>query len=214
MIELYGYWRSTAAYRVRIALNLLNIEYQSISVHLVKDGGEQHQPMYDALNPAHLVPALVDGDLELTQSLAIIEYLDERYGQYTLVPQDVADKAMVRSMSQDIACDIHPINNLRVVQHLADMASFDAHDKVNWMRHWMKKGFDSLERRVGDFNQPFCFGEQPSMADICLVAQLYNARRFELDLSPYPKLIDIEQRCLAIEAFTTAAPEQQHDANT
>jgi len=214
MIKLYGYWRSTAAYRVRIALNLLGIDFESISVHLVNQGGEQHHDTYDALNPAHLVPTLIDGEVTLNQSLAIIEYLDEQYGSATLLPSDSAQRAIVRGMSQDIACDIHPLNNLRVVQHLGDVAAFEPSHKTAWMRHWMSVGFSALERRVSANKGDFCSGSSVSMADICLVAQLYNARRFELDLNNYPTLVAIEQRCLALQAFKDATPEAQPDANT
>jgi len=214
MISLYGYWRSTAAYRVRIALNLLAIEYHSISVHLVKGGGEQHQPAYDAINPNHLVPTLIDGQVELNQSLAIIEYLDERYNQGTLIPQDIAQRAMVRGLSQDIACDIHPLNNLRVVSHLGNIASFEPTDKTAWMNHWMSVGFEALERRLLTSSGTFCVGDSVSMADICLVAQLYNAKRFGLPLSTFPTINRIEQHCLTLNAFKLASPEAQPDAQT
>ncbi len=212
MIKLYGYWRSTAAYRVRIALNLLNIDYQSISVHLVKDGGEQHHKAYDELNPSHLVPTLVDGDIELSQSLAIIEYLDECYGQHQLLPQEIAQRAKVRALSQDIACDIHPINNLRVVQHLGEVASFAQEDKTRWMIHWMEVGFAAIERKLALTSDSFCFGDQVTLADICLVAQVYNARRFGVAMAPYPTICAIETNCLALDAFSRAAPETQDDA--
>lgn len=214
MIKLYGYWRSTAAYRVRIALNLLGLEYQSISVHLVKDGGEQHQQSYDAINPSHLVPTLIDGSVELSQSLAIMEYLDECYGKQTLVPKEPAVRALARSISQDIACDIHPINNLRVVQHLGEVASFAQDDKARWMKHWMTVGFTAIERKLAASSQSFCIGSKVTIADICLVAQIYNARRFGVSMTPYPTIVAIEKNCLALEAFKLAAPELQDDANT
>jgi len=212
-MKLYGYWRSTAAYRVRIALNLLGIQYQSISVHLVKGGGEQHLPSYEELNPSHLVPTLVDGDLVLSQSLAIIEYLDECYGNNSLLPSNPAQKAQARALAQDIACDVHPLNNLRVMQHLGKSAQFDDEDKAQWMAHWMTEGFSALEQRLKHSMDPFCVGKVPSIADICLIAQLYNARRFNVSLDNFEKLVEIEKNCLVLTAFKLAHPSVQPDAS-
>jgi len=212
-MRLYGYWRSTAAYRVRIALNVLKLNYESVSVHLVKDGGEQHHTSYDKINPNHLVPTLIDGDIELNQSLAIIEYLDECYGVGTLVPADLKQRALVRAISQDIACDIHPINNLRVVSHLGAIASFEPADKAIWMDHWMSVGFTALERRLIKTSGLFCVGDMLTMADICLVAQLYNANRFGVSLEAFPVIKRIEQHCLSLEVFQRASPQVQPDAN-
>jgi len=211
-MKLYGYWRSTAAYRVRIALNLLGINYQPISVHLVNDGGEQHHKDYVALNPSHLVPTLVDGEVTLSQSLAIIEYLDERYGDGCLMPKDSVLRAHVRAMAQDIACDIHPLNNLRVIKHLGEVALFKDQDKSQWMSHWMMVGFNAIELRLAGHENDFCFGDTPSLADICLVAQLYNARRFNVPLDAFERIRQIEKNCLALEAFKLAHPDQQPDA--
>jgi len=212
-MKLYGYWRSTAAYRVRIALNLLELSYESISVHLVKDGGEQHHQDYMTLNPSQLVPTLVDGEVTLSQSMAIIEYLDQRYGESKLLPNDCVLRAHVRAMAQDIACDIHPLNNLRVVKHLGEVALFNDQDKAQWMAHWMISGFNGIEQRLGQHQHDFCFGDSPSMADICLVAQVYNARRFNVPLEAFERIRQIEKNCLALDAFKCAQPEQQQDVN-
>jgi len=198
---------------VRIALNMLGIEYQALSVHLVKDGGEQHHEAYDTINPTHLVPTLIDGAVELSQSLAIIEYLDERYGENTLLPTDAVERAIARGLSQDIACDIHPINNLRVVQHLADVASFEQTAKAAWMVHWIELGFTAIERKLALTSGDFCVGDRLSIADICLVAQVYNAKRFGISLEPFPAINKIDSHCLSLDAFRLAAPEQQADAN-
>ncbi len=213
MITLHGYWRSSAAYRVRIALNLLQLEHQHQSVHLVKDGGQQHQAQYSELNASHLVPTLVDGDVVLGQSMAIIEYLDESYGEHLLLPKEAMARAHVRSMAQDISCDVHPINNLRVMQHLSTIGDFSSDDKSAWMCHWMDVGFKALEIKLADSAGDFCFGDKPSLADICLIPQLYNAHRFGLSLVRFPIISRIERNCLALEAFKLAIPENQADAS-
>ncbi|WP_348984588.1 maleylacetoacetate isomerase [Aliiroseovarius sp. S2029] len=211
-MTLYGYWRSTAAYRVRIALNLKGISVTHVSVHLVKDGGQQHTPAYVAKNPTHLVPSLgLEDGTVLTQSLAIIDYLEAVQPDPALLPSDPVARAKVLAAAHVVAMDIHPVNNLRVVSHLADTFGADAEAKRQWMCHWMDKGFEALEQMVRKDTR-FSFGDTPSLADICLVAQYYNARRWGLDLTPYPRLTKIEETCLALPAFADARPEAQPDA--
>lgn len=213
-MKLYTYWRSSAAYRVRIALNLKGIEAELIPVHLVKDGGQQHAPDYTALNPQHLVPTFTDGDTVLTQSLAIVEYLDERQPEPALLPESAADRAWVRSLAQVIACDIHPIDNLRVLQYLAQELQVGDDAKKAWYRHWVIKGFDALEAMLANDERTgtFCYGARPGLADLCLVPQVYNARRFDIDLTPYPTIARIDAACQKLAAFKIAAPENQPDA--
>ncbi len=211
-MKLYGYWRSTAAYRVRIALHLKDLPYENISVHLVKDGGEQFKPEYVELNPAKLVPTLVDGDLSLNQSLAIVEYLDEQYPQSPLLPQQPALRAKVRAMALDIATDIHPLNNLRVLKYLKGTLEVSDEAKDNWYAHWITVGFEALEARLKDSAGKFCFGDEVTLADVCLVPQLYNARRFNVPLEAFPTICQIEANCLALPAFAAAVPENQPDA--
>lgn len=211
-MKLYGYWRSSAAYRVRIALNLKAIDCQLISVHLVKNGGEQHQDDYVAMNPSHLVPTLVDADLVLNQSLAIIDYLDNKYSDVALYPSDIALKAKVHALSLDIACEIHPINNLRVQQYLVNELSLDDKAKMAWVHHWMATGFASVEAQLVKTSGKFCFSDDVTMADICLVPQVYNAKRFGIDLTAYPNICRITDNCNMLTAFDKALPENQDDA--
>ena len=211
-MKLYGYWRSSAAYRVRIALAHKQLDFDSVPVHLVKDGGQQHQAEYKALNPAELVPTLQDGDLTVNQSLAMLEYLEEQYPQPALLPEAAKDKAQVRAMALDIACDIHPLNNLRVLQYLTGPLQLTEQQKTAWIHHWLNTGFAALEQRLATTAGGYCFGDQLSLADVCLVPQVYNAIRFQLDMTPYPLIQSIYQRCNQLPAFQTAAPEQQDDA--
>ncbi len=213
-LQLYTYWRSSAAYRVRIGLNLKGLAYQLLPVHLVRDGGQQHAPEYAALNPQQLVPTLRQGDQVLTQSLAILEYLDEAYPDTPLLPAAAPARARVRALAQLVACDVHPLNNLRVMQYLEHVIRADAGDREEWTRHWMREGFAALETLLADHPDTgrYCHGDTPGLADCCLVPQLYNAHRFGVDLSPYPTLRRIEQACLALEAFDRARPENQPDA--
>ena len=211
-MKLYGYWRSSAAYRVRIALNLKQLSFENLPVHLVKNGGEQHSDSYKALNPAQLVPTLVDGELSLNQSLAIIDYLEDTYPEPALLPEDAAAKARVRALALDIACDIHPLNNLRVLQYLTGPLALTEQQKLEWISHWLSSGFTALEQRLAQSAGQFCFGDTVTLADICLIPQVYNAQRFALDLTPYPHIKTVHHNCMQLAAFALAAPEQQPDA--
>lgn len=213
-MKLYSYFRSSAAYRVRIALNLKGIDYDIETVHLLKNGGEQHSDAYRQLNVSELVPTLVDGQLALGQSLSILEYLEEAYPESALLPTDLALRAKVRSFIQSIACDIHPLNNLRVLQYLEGELGIDPQQKDQWYQHWTLKGLAALEAQLADSNGQFCFADQVTFADCCLIPQVYNARRFHVDLSAFPKIQSIYQHCMSITAFYQAAPEQQVDAQT
>lgn len=217
-MKLYSYFRSSAAYRVRIALNLKELPYEVIPVHLLRNGGEQYATEYRSLNPAALVPALVDNESSdagaLTQSLAIIEYLDEAYPKLPLLPQGALDRAYVRSIALSIACDIHPLNNLRVLRYLVHELRASEEDKNAWYRHWCEQGLAALEmtlakdRRVGTF----CYKDTPTLADCCLIPQVANAQRLNCDLSPMPTIMRINAACVALDAFSRAAPSQQPDA--
>ncbi|USD38577.1 MULTISPECIES: maleylacetoacetate isomerase [Ferrimonas] len=212
MLKLYGYWRSSAAYRVRIACALKGLEYENISVNLIKNGGEQHLPAYGVLNPNHLVPTLQDGDLILNQSLAIIEYLDEAYPERPLLPDEPTARAKVRAMAQNIAIDCHPLNNLRVLKYLAVELGVDDAQKARWYRHWVKTAFAGFELQLEQTSGLFCVGDEVSMADVCLVPQVYNAERFNVPMQEYPLLNGIVRRCRQMTSFAEAAPENQPDA--
>ncbi|MCC2616668.1 maleylacetoacetate isomerase [Aestuariibacter halophilus] len=214
-LKLYGYWRSSATYRVRIALNIKGLDYEYVPVHLVKEGGEQHQDAYSQLNPAHLVPTLVDEDRDiiLNQSMAIIEYLDERYPQTPrLLPSHTLDRARVRTVALDLACDIQPLANLRVLNKLADDFAVDQEGKAAWARHWITLGFEALETRLKNTAGDYCFGFDVTLADVALVPQVYNALRFGVDMSKYPLIDKVYQNCSALTPFKLAAPENQPDA--
>lgn len=211
-MKLYGYWRSSAAYRVRIAMHLKGLSFESIAVHLVKDGGQQHQDAYVELNPAHLVPTYVDEDVTLNQSLAIIDYLDEKYPAVAIYPADIVMKAKVKAMALDVACEIHPVNNLRVQQYLANNLAIEEQEKLAWSHHWMNLGFAAIEKQLETNAGKFCFGDNVTMADICLVPQVYNANRFNLDMSAYPHIVRVVNNCNELPAFIAALPENQADA--
>jgi maleylacetoacetate isomerase len=216
-LTLYNYWRSSASYRVRIALNLKRLDYAVRAVHLVRDGGEQHRADYRRLNPLALVPTLVDGARVLTQSLAIIEDLDEAYpGAARLLPVDPAERARARAIAQVIACDIHPLGDLRILQYLQRELTVDDAQKLRWSRHWIEVGFAALEAMLADDDGPhdFCVGTAPSVADCCLVPQVYNARRHGVALDAYPAITRIDAACRQLPAFARAAPEVQPDAPT
>ncbi|MEA5122795.1 maleylacetoacetate isomerase [Xanthomonas floridensis] len=214
-LELFSYWRSSAAYRVRIGLQLKALEHVIHPVHLVRDGGEQHAPAYAQLNPQELVPTLRHGSVVIAQSLAILEYLEEAFADTAaLLPSAPADRARVRALAQLIACDVHPLNNLRVTQLLERDFALDAAQRLQWTRHWMQRGFAGLETQLARDTHTgrFCHGDAPGLADCVLIPQLYNAHRFDVDLAPYPTLQRIEQACLALPAFDAARPEMQVDA--
>lgn len=213
-IVLHTYWRSSAAYRVRIGLNLKGLAWEARPVHLVRDGGEQRHAGYRALNPQQLVPALVHDGAVLTQSLAILEYLDETFAQAPLLPADAAGRARVRALAQLVACDIHPLNNLRAMQYLERELQATPDARTQWTLRWMAEGFAAMEAMLAASSATgmFCHGDRPGLADACLVPQLYNAHRFGLDLAPYPTLRRIEAACLALPAFDAARPENQPDA--
>lgn len=211
MTRLYTYWRSSAAYRVRIALNLKGISYDAQSIHLAR--GDQKQDDYKKINAQGLVPALVldDGDI-LTQSLAIIEYLDETVPEPRLLPGDAKARAHIRSLALVVACDIHPLNNLRVLKYLKNELGQEQAAIDVWYRHWIADGLQAMESQAKDHGGRFLCGDAPTLADVCLVPQLYNARRFDCDLSPFPRLLAAEQACAELDAFRRAAPEAQPDA--
>ncbi len=212
MLTLYDYWRSSAAYRVRIALNLKGLAYQSVLVHLVKDGGEQHGADYLAINPQGLLPLLVDGDTRIPQSLAILEYLEERYPQPALLPRDHGLRAQIRGLALHIACDIHPLNNLRVLHYLSNELGVEAAAKDAWYRHWVETGLAAVEQGLERLPSELSLGERPGYLEACLIPQVYNARRFNCDLHAYPRILAVVERCNSLEAFANAAPEVQPDA--
>lgn len=213
-MKLYSYFRSSAAYRVRIALNLKGLAYETVPVHLTRAGGDQLTPAYRQLNPQALVPLLEDAGRLLTQSLAIIEYLEEVHPQPALLPMDPAARARVRALALAVACDLHPLNNLRVLNYLTGPMGLGDEAKQTWYRHWIAEGLGALEATLVRDRETgrFCHGDAPGLADCCLVPQLANAYRFKCDVSPYPTLLKIEKNCLALEAFRRAAPDQQPDA--
>jgi len=204
---LHGYWRSSASYRVRIALNWKGIEAAAHNIDLRI--GAHHAPDYLALNPQGLVPSLEDGPLLLGQSLAIIEYLEETHPNPPLLPANPADRARVRAAALAIACDIHPLNNPRIMNYLRGQMGQPQEAVDTWIKHWIAEGFGPLEATAG---APYLCGDAVTMADLCLVPQMYNARRFGVDLTPYPRLVAVETRLLALPAFDMARPEMQPDA--
>ena len=213
-MKLHSFFRSSAAYRVRIALNLKGLSYEYLPVHLSRGGGEQHRPEYRRLNPQALVPVLEDGERALPQSLAIMEYLDETRPDPPLLPRTPAERARVRALAQAIACEIHPLNNTRVLNYLTGAAKLSEDAKNAWYHHWIAEGFQALEARLAKdpATGRFCHGDAPGLADCCLVPQVANARRFKCDLAPYPTLVAIDGSCRALDAFQRAAPERQPDA--
>ncbi|EPZ7319548.1 maleylacetoacetate isomerase [Vibrio mimicus] len=210
---LYGYWRSSAAYRVRIALNIKQLTYESRAVHLSKDGGEQHHATFHHLNPSELIPVLIDGEFHLNQSLAIIEYLDEIYPEPRLIPARGAERYQVKALALDIAADIHPINNLRILQYLSAELAVSEDQKNTWYRHWIDTGFQGLEEKLSQTAGEFSVGNRLSLVDVCLVPQVYNAERFNLDMSCYPTLQRVAETLRTLPAFVKAAPENQPDAH-
>lgn len=208
MLTLYDYCRSSASYRVRIALHLKGVDFNTIPVHLTKNGGEQHSSQYEAINPHHLVPALQEPAGIITQSLAIIEYLEECYKAPPLLPQEPFLRAKIRAFALSIAADIHPLNNLRVLRYLTTEFAISDDEKNQWYQHWIQLGLQALETQLSaeSTTQACAFGDTPSIADICLIPQLYNARRFNCVLDHYPRLLAIDAYCNQLPAFCAALP--------
>ena len=211
-MKLYNYFRSSAAYRVRIALALKGLSYDYLSVHLAK--GEQYSPEFTAINPQSLVPVLQEEGHCLYQSLAIMEYLDETHPYPPLLPSDPIERNRVRSLALIIACEIHPLNNPRVLNYLTGKFGISEEQKLEWYHHWVKTGFTALEKRLADEKGTgrFCHGDTPGFADCVLVPQVANAKRFKVDLNAFPTILRINDECLKLAAFQQAAPERQPDA--
>jgi len=212
-LDLYSYFRSSAAYRVRIALNLKDLPVNIIPIHLIKDGGQQLSPAYRSLNPDGLIPALVDNGAVVHQSLAIIEYLEEIHPTPALLPATPLDRAYVRALALQIACDVHPLNNMRVLKYLKRL-NIDDEARDTWYRHWIELGFAAMEIRLANDARTgdFAFGNTPTIADICIVPQVFNAKRFSVDMEPFPIISRISDNALQLAAFTNAAPAAQPDA--
>jgi maleylpyruvate isomerase len=213
-LVLHNYFRSSSAYRVRIALGLKGLPYEYLSVHLNRNGGEQFQPAFSARNPQQLVPVLSDGVLDIGQSLAIIEYLDEAWPAAPLLPATPGERARVRQLALAMACDIHPLNNLRVLKYLTGPMGLDEAAKNAWISHWHRIGLAALEADLVRDEQRgrYCVGDTPTMADCCLVPQLFAARRFGMDLTPFPTLLAIDAACQELPAFQQAHPARQPDS--
>jgi maleylacetoacetate isomerase len=211
---LYGYFRSSAAFRARIALNLKGIKPELRFIHLLKDGGQQHTPDYKALNPQELIPALAHDGHTITQSLAIIEYLNDVVPEPPLLPRDSYGRARCREIAYVVACDIHPVNNLRVGQYMKRKFGGTDEDVFDWHRHWITIGFDALEKMLSSSSETgkFCHGDTATIADICLIPQIANARRVKLDIETWPTLARIEAHALGTPAFDAALPKNQPDA--
>ena len=212
-MELYNYFRSSASYRVRIALALKGLEYDYKPVHLTKD--EQFKESYSAVSPSRLVPLLKDGELRLTQSLAIIEYLDETHPVPPLLPVDAAGRARVRALAYDVACEIHPLNNLRLLRYLVHDMKLSDDDKNRWVRHWIETGLETVERQLlsGPATGRFCHGDTPTLADITLVPQIFNARRSDCRLDHVPQVMRVFGECMKLDAFAKTQPSACPDAS-
>jgi maleylacetoacetate isomerase len=210
-MELYNYFRSSASYRVRIALALKGIDYEYKPVHLTKN--EQFKESYAAVSASRLVPLLQDGELRLTQSLAIIEYLDETHPAPPLLPSGAADRARVRALAYDIACEIHPLNNLRVLRYLVHDLKLSDDDKNRWYRHWVETGLETVERQLADPRTGrFCHGDAPTLSDITLVPQIFNAQRLDCRLDHVPTVMRVYEACMKLDAFEQTRPEKCPDA--
>lgn len=216
-MKLYSYFQSSAAYRVRIALHAKNIAFETLPIHLLHEGGQQLTEAYTAVNPAALVPALDDKGVIIRQSLAIIEYLEQAYPKSpSLLPSTAVGCAAVRAMALDIACEIHPLSNLRVLRYLSRTLSIAAEQRQSWSQHWVMTGLQALETVCAQHSAAgrYCYQDSLSLADVCLIPQLANARRYDCDLSPFPTLMAIEAHCLKLDAFKKAAPSAQPDAES
>ena len=217
-MQLYNYFRSSASYRVRIAMNLKGLPFDYEPIHLVRNGGEQRSAEFLALNPDGLVPVFIDDTRDppftLTQSLAIIEYLDELHPEPPLLPREALERARVRALALNIACEIHPVNNLRVLKYLTQVLKVDDAAKNAWYRHWVETGLQAFEQQLvaSSMTGTFCHGETPTLADLALVPQVFNARRFECDLTAMPTVLRIVEACSALDAFRDAVPSEQPDA--
>ncbi|KEQ16197.1 maleylacetoacetate isomerase [Endozoicomonas numazuensis] len=207
-MKLYSYFRSSAAYRVRIALNLKRLDHELVPVNLLKS--EQTGNDYKRIQPQGLVPALEVDNGRLIQSMAMLEWLEETCPEPAIIPGDAWQKAQIRSLANIISCDIHPLNNLRVLKYLKSEFEVSDEQKTEWYQHWIKTGFDAFEQQLGD--DLFCIGDTPTLADICLIPQVYNALRFNVPLTEYPKIRRIHQHCNELKAFIDASPEQQPDS--
>lgn len=214
LLRLYSYWRSSAAYRVRIGLNLKGLRYDIVPIHLLRDGGDQHRAEFKAINPQGLVPVLQHGSRQMRQSLAILEYLDETWPEPALLPVPARDRQRVRALAMAITCDIHPLGNLRVLRFLESEFACPQAERDVWVRHWINEGFAALEATLNDHPATgrFCEGDTPTIADCCLVPQVYNARRFGVEVERYPTIARIDAACRALPAFEAASPERQPDA--
>lgn len=213
MMTLYGYWRSSASYRVRLALHYKQLDFNNRSVHLVKDGGQQHQTAYREINPVGLVPTLTDGKFKLNQSLAIIDYLEHRFTDSPrLLPNDGMARSLVLAVAYDLAMDLQPVTNLRVLQRISDPSLAMTGDKPAWIKHWVEVTFSALEEKLQDTAGDYCFGDSFSLADVCLLPQIYNALRFDVPLTDYPRITSIHQHCMTQDFVTAAYPDNQPDA--
>lgn len=211
-MKLYTYFRSSAAYRVRIALNLKGLPYQAVPVHLLRAGGEQLLDAYRSVNPSALVPSLIDDSTTLSQSMAIIEYLEETHPALPLLPRDPVARAHVRELAQIIACDIHPINNLRVLNYLVKHLGVTPEAKTEWYRHWVIEGFSALEAHLARApHGAYCHGDTPGLADCFLIPQVFNAQRFDIDIAAWPHIERINALCTSLPAFEAAHPAHQPD---
>jgi maleylacetoacetate isomerase len=213
-LKLFSYWRSSASYRVRIALNLKQLEYELEPVHLVRDGGDNHSDDYLALNPQGMVPVLSDGGRIFRQSMAIIEYLDEAYPDHPLLPTEIRARGRVRALAQMIACDIHPLNNLRVLMFLEKELGVKGKRKTEWYQLWINEGFKAFEvlLATSPTTGEYCEGDDPTMADCFLVPQVYNALRYDCSLDDFPEIRRIYENCMGLDEFIDASPEKQPDA--